>query len=138
MSEIKKYYFLKLKDNFFDSGKIRALESMPNGIYYSNLLIKLYLKALEYDGVLKPSENMTYDEKMIAALTNLDIKFVRSGLPILAALGLIENLEDGTICMTDMQNFVGKSNNEADRKRIYRNKIHENKKTMGQISEKAQ
>ena len=136
MGETKKYYFLKLKDDFFDSEKVRVLESMPSGIYYSNLLIKLYLKALRYDGALKLNESMAYDEKMVSALTNLDIRFVRSGLQALASLGFIEKLEDGTIYMSDMESFVGKSNSEAERKRKYRNKIKEGGDILEQISPK--
>ena len=43
MSDNKKYYYLKLKEDFFDSPEIKVLESMPNGYKYSNLLLKLYL-----------------------------------------------------------------------------------------------
>ncbi len=136
MAEIKKYYFLNLKDDFFDSEKVRVLESMPNGIYYSNLLIKLYLMALRHDGALMLNESTAYDEKMIAALTILDLKYVRSGLQILASLGFIEKLEDGTIYMSDMQCFVGKSNSEAERKRKYRNKIKEGGDILEKISPK--
>jgi predicted phage replisome organizer len=136
MAEVKKYYFLKLKDDFYNSEEIKVLESMPNGIYHSNLLTKLYLMALRYDGALKLNESMAYDEKMIAALTNLDLKFVRSGLQILASLGFIEKLEDGTIYMSHMQSFVGKSSNEAERKKKYRSKIKDGRDILEQISPK--
>ena len=53
MSDNKKYYYLKLKEDFFDSPEIKILESMPNGYKYSNLLLKLHLKALKFDGILK-------------------------------------------------------------------------------------
>lgn len=51
MSNNEKYYYLKLKEDFFDSPEIKILESMPNGYKYSNLLLKLYLKALKFDGL---------------------------------------------------------------------------------------
>ena len=34
MSDIKKYYYLKLKDNFFDSDAMMLLESMKDGYVY--------------------------------------------------------------------------------------------------------
>ena len=43
MSDNKKYYYLKLKEDFFDSPEIKVLESMPNGYKYSNLLYNLML-----------------------------------------------------------------------------------------------
>ena len=38
MSDNKKYYYLKLKENFFDSDNMVLLESMQDGILYSNIL----------------------------------------------------------------------------------------------------
>ena len=50
MADNKKYYYLKLKDNFFDSDEMIVLESMPDGYIYSNILLKLYLRSLKYEG----------------------------------------------------------------------------------------
>ena len=44
MADNRKYYYLKLKENFFDSDSIVLLEDMKDGILYSNILLKLYLK----------------------------------------------------------------------------------------------
>ncbi|MDS2505968.1 phage replisome organizer N-terminal domain-containing protein, partial [Streptococcus pneumoniae] len=52
MSDNKKYYYLKLRDNFFDNDDIAILESMPDGILYSNILLKLYLRSLKNNGKL--------------------------------------------------------------------------------------
>lgn len=38
MADNKKYYYLKLKENFFDSDSMVLLESMQDGILYSNIL----------------------------------------------------------------------------------------------------
>ena len=46
MADNRKYYYLKLKENFFDSDSIVLLEDMKDGILYSNILLKLYLKSL--------------------------------------------------------------------------------------------
>ena len=43
MSDNRKYYYLKLKENYFDEDAIVLLESMQDGILYSNILLKLYL-----------------------------------------------------------------------------------------------
>ena len=44
MSDNRRYYYLKLKEGFFDEDAIVLLESMQDGILYSNILLKLYLK----------------------------------------------------------------------------------------------
>ena len=43
----RKYYYLKLKENYFDDDSIVLLESMQDGVLYSNILLKLYLKIPE-------------------------------------------------------------------------------------------
>ena len=43
MADNRKYYYLKLKESYFDDDAIVLLESMPDGILYSNILLKLYL-----------------------------------------------------------------------------------------------
>lgn len=132
MSDNKRYYYLKLKDNFFDSEEIKILESLPNGIYYSNLLIKLYLRSLKFQGALRFNEYIPYDENMIATITNLNIDVVRSGLKVLASMNLIEKLDDGTIYMINIQSFIGKSSSEGDRKKLYREKIQKEKLLLDQ------
>ena len=44
MAENRKYYFLKLKEDFFEQDTIVLLESLKDGILYSNILMKMYLK----------------------------------------------------------------------------------------------
>ena len=41
MADNRKYYYLKLKENFFDSDSIVLLEDMKDGILYSNILFQL-------------------------------------------------------------------------------------------------
>lgn len=137
MADNKKYYYLKLKDNFFDSDEIRVLESMQNGYKYSNLLLKLYLKSLKMNGQLRLSEFIPYNTEMIAAITTMDIDTVRSALELFKQLKLIDVLDDGTIYMLEIQNFIGESSTEADRKRLYRMEIEEKKQLSlagGQMS----
>ena len=128
MSDNKKYYYLKLKDNFFDSPEIKVLESMPNGYKYSNLLLKLYLKSLKYEGALRLNEYIPYNTEMIAAVVGMDIDTVKVAFEIFKQLKLIEILSDGTIYMLEIQNFIGESSTEADRKRNYRKRIEEERK----------
>ena len=40
----KKYYYLKLKEDFFESDSMILLENMRDGYLYSNILLKLYSK----------------------------------------------------------------------------------------------
>ena len=69
MADNRKYYYLKLKESYFDDDAIVLLESMPDGILYSNILLKLYLKSLKNGGKLQLDENIPYTAQMIATLT---------------------------------------------------------------------
>lgn len=130
MSDNKKYYYLKLKESFFDDDEIKILEDMDNGYKYSNLLLKLYLKSLKYNGKLRLNEYIPYDTKMISSITHTDVDTVRVALKVFEKLKLIEILEDGTVYMLQIQNFIGKSSTEADRVRNYRNEIEEEKNKL--------
>lgn len=134
MSDNKKYYYLKLKENFFDSEEIKILEQMHNGYKYSNILLKLYLKSLKFNGALRVNEYIPYNEEMIAAVTNHDVDTVRTAVAVFKQLRLIDVLENGTIYMLDIQNFIGKSSTEADRIRQFRKKIEHEKKRLKQGS----
>ena len=50
MSDNRKYYYLKLKENFYNSETMVILESMQDGLLYSNLLLKMYLMSLKSGG----------------------------------------------------------------------------------------
>lgn len=52
MADNRKYYYLKLKEGFFESEEIKILESMKDGYIYSNILLKLYLRSLRNEGRL--------------------------------------------------------------------------------------
>ena len=135
MSDNKKYYYLKLKDNFFESDEIKILEQMKNGYKYSNLLLKLYLKSLKFDGALRLNEYIPYNIEMISAIVGMDIDTVKVAFEIFKQLKLIEILEDGTIYMLQIQNYIGTSSTEGDRKREYRKRIESNKSLpVGQTS----
>ena len=69
MSDNRKYYYLKLKENYFDDDSIVLLESMQDGVLYSNILLKLYLKSLKHGGRLQLDENIPYTAQMIATIT---------------------------------------------------------------------
>ena len=141
MSDNKKYYYLRLKENFFDSDELKILESMKDGYLYSNILLKLYLRSLKNDGKLVVNDRIPYNAEMLASVTGHQIGTVKQALSIFKDLGLIDVLENGAIYMLDIQNFIGKGSSEADRKREYRQRIETDRinvqTKVRQISEKS-
>ena len=139
MADNKKYYYLKLKDNFFDSDEMIILESMPDGYLYSNILLKLYLRSLKYEGRLMFNDRIPFNSNMLAQVTRHSVGVIEKAMQVFKELNLIEIMDSGAIYMTDIQAFIGKSSTEADRKRDYRLRIEKEKKGLlenGQMSDK--
>ncbi len=116
MSDNRKYYYLKLKENYFDEDAIVLLESMQDGILYSNILLKLYLKSLKNGGKLQLDENIPYTAQMIATITRQQVGTVERALQIFMKLGLVEPLPSGALYMSNIELLIGQSSTEGERK----------------------
>ena len=125
---------MRLNENYFDSDTQVLLESMPDGYLYSNILLKLYLKSLKNDGRLMFNDKIPYSPQMIATITRHQVGTVEKALQIFKDLNIIDVIDTGAIYMLDIQNYIGKSNTEADRKRDYRRRIDAEKKVVGHLS----
>ena len=118
MAENKKYYFLKLKEDFFDQREIVVLEGSKDGVLYVNILLKLYLKSLQHDGKLLLNEMTPLSAEMIALLTRHEIGTVERAIRAFMQLGLVEVLEDNTYYMPEIQEMTGKGSSDAERKTL--------------------
>lgn len=127
MADNKKYYYLKLKENFFESNEIKLLENMTDGYIYSNILLKLYLISLRNEGRLMFRNMLPYTPSILSTLVGHHVGIVEKALKIFKELDLIEVLDNGAIYMMDIQNFIGKSSTEADRQREYYNRVKDEK-----------
>ena len=137
MSDNKKYYYLKLKENFFDSEEMIILQNMPDGYLYSDILMKLYLRSLKNSGKLMFKDLIPYTPSALAQVVRHQIGTVEKALRIFQDLGLIEILDNGAIYMLDIQNFIGESSTEADRIRKYRNQIKQDVQMLQQTNNKS-
>lgn len=123
----KGYYYLKLKENFYDTDEMKILESMENGYIYSNILVKFYMKALKNQGKLVFSEGIPYTKKMLATITGHEETNIEKAIELFKAMNLIEVLDNGVIFMTNMQTLIGSITNEGVRKAEYRDRIKREK-----------
>ena len=117
MADNRKYYYLKLKESYFDDDAIVLLESMQDGVIYSNILLKLYLKSLKNGGKLQLDENIPYTAQMIATITRQQVGTVERALKIFMKLGLVEPLPSGALYMSNIELLIGQSSTEGERKR---------------------
>ena len=104
------------------------LESMQDGILYSNILLKLYLKSLKNGGKLQLDENIPYTAQMIATITRQQVGTVERALQIFLKLGLVEPLQNGALYMSNIELLIGQSSTEGgERKRRARLALQEQK-----------
>ena len=130
MADNKKYYYLKLKENFFEREEIKIIESLPNGFEYSNILLKMYLKSLKRDGKLMVTNLIPYSVETLSKVLGHNVDIIRNAIKVFEEFKLVEILDNGAIYLLDIQNFIGKSSTEADRKREQRARIEEEKKLL--------
>ncbi len=130
MADNKKYYYLKLNENFFEREEIKIIEAQPNGYEYSNILLKMYLKSLKRDGKLMVTNLIPYSVETLSKVLGHNVDTVRNAIKVFEEFKLVEILDNGAIYLLDIQNFIGKSSTEADRKREQRARIEEEKKLL--------
>lgn len=121
----KKYYWLKLKEDFFDDDTIEWIEEQPNGEKYSLFYLKLCLKSLKTNGILVRNVGemlIPYDIKKLAEITRTDVDTVRVAMELFKNISLIQILDNGEIYLTQLKNMVGSESKWAEKKRIQRAK----------------
>ena len=116
----KKYYWLKLKRDFFKRHDIRIIEAMPNGKDYILFYLKLLCESVDHDGNLRFSEQIPYNEDMLATITNTNVDVVRSAIKVFTELQMMEILDDGTVFMREVQKMIGSETYWAEQKRKQR------------------
>ena len=122
MAEGKKFYWLKLKRDFFKRHDIRIIEEMPNGKDYVLFYLKLLLESIDHEGSLRFSDTIPYNEQMLSVVTNTNIDIVRSAMKLFTELKLMEVLDDATIYMAEVNNMIGSESWSAERVRRFRQK----------------
>ena len=123
MTENRRFYYLKLKENFYNSETMIILESMQDGLLYSNLLLKMYLMSLKHNGVLMLNDRLPHTPQTIATCTRHQIGTVERAIKVFREFGLIEILTDGAYYMTDIQLLIGQSSSEGERKKKERMRL---------------
>lgn len=116
----KKYYWLKLKEDFFDDDAIGWIEDQPKGKEYALFYLKLCLKSLKTDGILIRTVGtmlVPYDMKKLSEITKTEFDTVVVAMELLKTIGLVEILENGEIFLPGLHQMVGSESQWAKYKR---------------------
>lgn len=122
-----KFYWLKLKRDFFKRHDIQIIEAMPNGKDYVLFYLKLLVESIDHEGELRFSETVPYNADMLATITNTNVDIVRTAMKVFSEFGMVEVLEDKTIYMAEVHKLIGSAanNDAANRKRRQREREKE-------------
>lgn len=119
-----KFYWLQLKEDFFEDDAIEWLEEQkPNGRDYAYFYLKLCLKSLKSNGILIRQVGnilIPYDNEKLAELTKMEFDTVTVAMELLKQIGLVKILENGEIYMTQLENLIGSKSMGALKKQQQR------------------
>lgn len=141
MADNKKFYWIKLKTDFFSQETIDFLMSQPNGCQYVVLYQMLCLKTANNDGTLATNIGemiVPYDvSKIVRDTKYFDFDTVTIALGLFKQLGLIYEGNENILKISDFDNMVGFESQWAEKKRAYREKkrqltekVEDNKKDI--------
>lgn len=120
MAEEKRYYWLKLYNDFFTSKRIKKLRKMAGGDTYTIIYLKLQLAALKTEGIL----TYTGLEGNFAAEIALDIdeneNDVAMTLSYLLSVGLAETSDNVNFFFPYCELNTGSEGSSAQRVRSFR------------------
>ena len=122
MSSGKRYYWLKLKEDFFTSKRIKKLRGMAGGDTYLIIYLKLQLKAMKTDGIIRFDhlEDNIADELALDLDENPDD--IRATLIYLTSCNLAETSDDSDFFFPYAVENVGSESSSAARVRAFREK----------------
>ena len=116
----KKYFWLKMPRNFFEKHYIKILRAKDNG----NLLVMFYIwmltESIDHEGRLRYSEDIPYDEEMLAEASGFALQIVTQALQQFSKLQLVITESDGTLFLPKSLKMIGSESASAQRVREYR------------------
>ena len=131
----KRYYWLKLKEDFFDDETISYIEEQENGVYYVNFYLKLCLKSIKTEGKLIRLVGETlipYDVNSLSRLTGTPVDTVMVAMKLFESIGIVKVLETGEIYLSQIDEMIGSETDKAAimRRKRAKEKISGNKVTQ--------
>ena len=118
----KKYYWLKLKQDFFSSRAMKKLRRIAGGDTYTIIYLKLQLLSIKDDGVLfYEGIEPTFGEEMALALDE-DVENVQATLIFLENAGLLDKKSDTEFILPEVPYLIGGESDSAERVRRFREK----------------
>lgn len=121
MSDNKRYYWLKLKDDFFDSRKMKKLRKVAGGDTYTIIYLKLQLLSINNEGVIEFEGTDEDIYHQLALDIDEEIDDIKMTLAFCNANDLIEYVNDD-VFLNEVPALIGSESQSARRVRKHRKK----------------
>lgn len=118
----KRYFWLKLYDDFFTSKRIKKLRSIAGGDTYTIIYLKMQLKALKTDGYLYFDGVMNDFAEELALDIDESPEDVKVTINYLMSVGLLETNDGEEYKLPFLDKCIGSENASAQRVREHRAK----------------
>lgn len=123
----RRYYWLKLKADFFRSKHVKRLRALAGGDTYTVIYLKMLLLAIENDGViffdgvcgLTPEDELALDLDECVDNIKVTVNFLKS-------VGLLEEADEAYLLPESVEN-TGSESSSAERMRRHRGRLVYNK-----------
>jgi predicted phage replisome organizer len=130
LSKVKKYYWLKLKEDFFRQKEIKKLRKIAGGDTYTIIYLKMLLLALKNDNKLY-FEGVEDDfAEELALELDEDEENVSMTLAFLNRQNLIEMISEDEYLLPQCENMTGIESSSAERVRRHRLKKKEEEQLL--------
>ncbi len=118
----KRYYWFKLKDDFFLSKEIKIIRKLPSGAEIIIILLKLQLYSLKTNGIIEIDGVCETIEEEISILIDEDTKMIKLALAALKRFSLIDVIDKNDIKMLLHDDLIGSETASTIRSRKSRAK----------------
>ncbi|APC41549.1 phage replisome organizer N-terminal domain-containing protein [Clostridium estertheticum] len=122
MNNAKKYYWLKLKEDFFRQKEIKKLRKIAGGDTYTIIYLKMQLLSLKKEGRLYFEGIEDNFSAEIALEIDEEFENVQVTIMYLVKFGLLEELNENEYLMKNATLSIGNETQGAERVRRFREK----------------
>ncbi|GEM02882.1 phage replisome organizer, putative, N-terminal region [Halolactibacillus halophilus] len=122
MAKTKRFYWLKLKNDFFNQREIKKLRKIAGGDTFTIIYLKMQLLSIKNDGIISFEGTEDGLDEQLSLELDEDIDNVKLTLAFLHTNNLIENITEDDYLLNKVPDVIGSESESAERVRRLRNK----------------
>ena len=116
----KRYYWLKLQEDFFSCPQIKKLRRIAGGDTFTIIYLKMQLLSIKSGGVIEYQGIESSFEEELSLILDEDLDNVKVTVAFLVSQGLIEQSDDRRFLLTQAAKNIGTECESAARMRSFR------------------